>query len=330
MNEKKQKTRVFFLGSGKLGIPSLAAILSSSEIDFVGAATQDDKPSGRKLILSPTPIAEWALKNNLEIEKVRSINNPEFVRKIKNLQTDIIFLASFGQILKNEILSSPLREPVNLHASLLPKYRGASPIQSAILSGEKESGISFMRMEKGLDTGPIFAKFAASIDENDNAEMLENKLADLAAKHVVDIILKIDREELQAVEQDHSQASYAPKIRKNDGALNWKNDALTIKRMVRAFYPWPGVFFEFENNGKKYRINIKKADVRLELPPDHPGKIIVASKKSWIVACGNGALDLLRVLPDGKKEMDGTEFLRGAQNLEGKMLIEPQRVTCLS
>jgi methionyl-tRNA formyltransferase len=306
----KDKIKIFLIGSGKIGIRSFAKIAADGRFLIVGMATQEDKVSGRKLIPAPMPVAEWAERNSIPIEKVKSVNDPNFVKKVKDLKTDIIFLASFGQILKEDILTAPLREPVNLHSSLLPKFRGASPIQAAIISGEKETGVSFMRMEKGLDSGPVFAKFAIPIADDDNFQTLEGKLASVAAEHVVDVIQKIFDGTLDALDQDHQIANFAPKIKKSDGLINWNESAELIERKIRAFSTWPGVFFDFETEKKKMRIKINGARVVRDFPQNNPGKMTLSSQK-WIVSCGNFAIELLRVHPEGKKEMGVGDFLRG-------------------
>lgn len=293
-----------------IGISSLAKIANSEQIDFLGILTQEDKPAGRKLILKATPVAEWATKNNLPLEKLDSINNPNIISKIKNWAVDIIFLASFGQILKSDILSVPLVEALNLHASLLPKFRGASPIQAAILAGDKQSGVSFMRMEKGLDTGPVFAQFASDIAPDECADSLETKLANLAAEYSIEVILKICSGELKPVPQDNSLATYAGKIEKSDGKIEWNNDADVIERKIRAFHPWPGAFFDLDIKGGKLRTKITKAKVVPGVQIT-PGEIICTAEKKLLIACGKNALEVQKIHPEGRKEMDSADFLRG-------------------
>lgn len=301
------KPKVLFVGSGKLGIPSLVKIAASPELEFLGVITQNDKPAGRKLHLTRTPVAEFAERNNLPLKKIKSINAPEFIEYARSLSPDFIFLASFGQILKDEILKVPRIEPLNLHGSLLPKFRGAAPIQAAILSGETETGVSFMRMDKGLDTGAVFAKFAIRISHNDNTPTLEDKLAILAAEHVVEVILDIFYRRISAKEQDHDEASYAKKIEKHDGLINWNDDAEIIERKTRAFYPWPAAYTQFRIFGTDYRFKIVRAKVVPSIV-SAPGTFII-TKDSFTVACGKNALKLLCIHPDGRKEMPINDFI---------------------
>ncbi|HPO89597.1 MAG TPA: methionyl-tRNA formyltransferase [Victivallales bacterium] len=303
-----EKPKVLFVGSGKLGIPSLAKIANSNELDFLGVITQEDKPAGRKLHLTPTPVAAFAESNKIKVIKIKSINSPDILSYIRSLKPDFIFLASFGQLLKSEILSIPLKEPLNLHGSLLPKYRGAAPIQAAILNGENETGVSFMRMEKGLDTGPVFARFAVKISSTDNSITLEEKLAKIASENVVDVILKIYSNQLQPVSQDKmGQASYAPKIQKHDGLINWNESAELIERKIRAYYPWPSAYTEFQIFGENYRFKIIKAKVVASIN-SQPG-IFLITRDNFVVSCGKDALELLVIHPDGRREIKITDFI---------------------
>jgi len=303
-----EKPKVLFVGSGKLGIHSLAKIANSDKINFLGVITQEDKPAGRKLHLTPTPIAAFAELNKIKVIKIKSINSPDTLSYIRSLAPDFIFLASFGQILKSEILSIPLKEPLNLHASLLPKYRGAAPIQAAILNGESETGVSFMRMEKGLDTGPVFAKFTVKISRDDNSLTLEEKLAKIASENVIDVILKIYSNQLTPVSQEElGQASYAPKIQKHDGLIDWNEPAELIERKIRAYYPWPSAYTEFQIFGENYRLKIIKSKIVPSIA-SMPGTFII-TKNSFIVSCGKDALELLVVHPDGRKEMEIADFI---------------------
>ncbi len=305
----KLRPKVLFIGSGRLGLPSLAKIAGSEEIDFLGAVTQEDKPAGRKLHLTPTPVGEFARLHGIPLKKIKCVNAPDFLSEAGALNPDFIFLASYGQILKSEILSLPKVEPLNVHGSLLPKHRGAAPVQAAILAGDEEAGISFMRMEKGLDTGPVFAKFAVGISCDDTAHSLEDKLANLAGEHAVDTVLRIFSGELKAVPQDDSAASYARKIEKSQGAIDWGEDAEVIERKIRAYHPWPGAFSEFEIFGRKYRLKIISAALAgpLDLPPGG----FHLSKQAFTVACGRGSLALKIVHPDGRKEMPVADFIHG-------------------
>jgi len=309
----KQLPKVYFLGSGHIAVAPLAKLYASKKINLVGIGTQMDRPAGRKRKLMPTPVGAWSLENNIEIDKPASVNSEDFLIMLRKLNPDIVFVASFGQLLKSELLELPTIACVNLHASLLPAYRGAAPIISAVLDGISVTGITFMKMDKGLDTGPEYCVFKQNIVD-DRADQLEEKLGILAAEHIETVVEKIVAGELKPHDQDHDKATYAEKIKKEDGKLDWSDSAEIIVRKVRAFYPWPGVSFAIETRKRLLRINITEAEVVSAISAT-PGTTVTADKDSWIIACGNGALNLKKVKPEGKGEMSGAEFVRGRPEL---------------
>lgn len=312
--------RVYFLGSGKIAVPVLSKLYGTERISLIGAGTQRDRLAcrGRKMV--STPVGMWMEERGLHPDKPESVNKDrDFVDHLKSLSPDLIFVASFGQILGEEILNLPRSGCVNLHASLLPLYRGASPVAAVILHGDKKTGISFMRMEKGLDSGPVYRRYEYEIPVGQNASELEDALGMLGADHVVDVLCEICSGDLQSVSQDHEKATYAGKISKTDGEINWFEPAVMIERKIRAYYPWPGVFFALEHLNRISRIRITDA----VFCPDcrgRPGEVLKADKSGWIIACGEGALSLMKMVPEGKKEMTGAEFVRGCPGLGGKIL----------
>lgn len=312
-SNKEKLPRVYFLGSGHIAVAPLAKLYHSDRINLIGIGTQMDRPAGRKRHLMPTPVGAWAADNRIEIDKPVSVNNEEFLSRLRNLKTDVVFVASFGQILKRDILELPAIACVNLHASLLPAYRGAAPIISAVLEGISVTGITFMKIDKGLDTGPMYCKYEQKIT-NERADQLEKKLGLLAAEHVESVIEKIVSGELVPQDQDHDQATYAAKIKKEDGQLNWHESAEQIVRKVKAFYPWPGVSFILETAKNPMRITITEAEVAPEASGS-PGLTLTADKNDWIISCGCGAVSLKKVKPEGKGEMSGPEFVRGRPEL---------------
>lgn len=308
-----KKPKVYFLGSGPIAVAPLQQLVDSLRIDLVGIGTQMDRPAGRKRVLQPTPVGQWAAEKGLEIDKPASVNNEDFLLKLRNLHPDIVFVASFGQLLKSEILELPAKACVNLHASILPAYRGAAPIISAIVDGLAKTGITFMKMDKGLDTGPMYCVYEQEITEQ-RADELETQLGILTAEHIEDVIEKIISGELVPCEQNHNQATFAAKIKKQDGQLNWQEPADVIARKVRGYYPWPGVSFVLQTRKRPIRISITEVEVLGE-QNGTPGETIQADKHDWIVACGTGALNLKKVKPEGKGEMTGAEFVRGRPDL---------------
>ena len=311
---EKFSMKVYFLGSGDIAVAPLAKLYESSSINLVGIGTQKDMPAGRKRKLMPTPVGKWAIEHNVEIDKPESVNSIEFLTKLHSLDIDIIFVISFGQLLKAEILELPKVACVNLHASILPKYRGASPIISAIKDGEDMTGVAFMQMEKGLDTGPVYTIFEEEVGDA-RADELEEKLAQLSALHIEEVLENIVSGKLIGSEQDDKFATYAEKIKKSDGIIDWNESAINIVNKVHAFYPWPGVSFSIPTKKSIIRITITEAEVTTHDTNHQPGETVVADKKQWIIACGDGAIELKRVKPDGKAEMSGADFVRGRPNL---------------
>ena len=318
MRTKQNKICLYFLGSGKIAVPVLQALANSDFIELVGLGTQEDQPSGRKKKLLPTPVGVWADKHGITIDKTDSVNKLLFLRKLESLTPDFILVVSFGQLLKEKILSLPKYGCINIHASLLPKYRGASPITAPILNGDSSTGVTVMKMEKGLDTGPVFASFEHNLTGIENAEKLELILGELTAKNIEDILKKMYNRELYPVQQAHSKASYVGKIKKQDGEIDWEFPAIKIERMIRAYYPWPGAYFflHFGDN-KKRKIQITEAVVCQNESDTKPGQVARADKKSWVIACGTDSLEIKKLIPEGKKEMTGADFVRGSRITEG-------------
>jgi methionyl-tRNA formyltransferase len=218
-----------------------------------------------------------------------------------------------------DILEMPKISCLNIHASLLPKYRGASPIVNAILNRDNSTGNCFMEMEKGLDTGPVYRIDELLLDGSEYADSLEIELGRLAAGSVVQTLLDIASGKLTAVEQDNKLATVVSKIRKNDGIVDWNRNATDIEAMVRAFHPWPGAIFEIKTPKRSLKLSLTEAKVNNE-KSGSAGEILQADKQGWIIACGSGALEILKVIPQGKKEMRGIDFLNGCHLETGTVL----------
>ena len=306
------KVRIYFLGSGEIAVPVIDRIYRSDKFELSGICTQCDRPAGRAKALLPTPVGVWAEKNNIAATKPLSVNDPAFISKLKDLNPDIILVISYGQILKEDFLKIPKISCVNAHASLLPKYRGASPITAAILNADRETGVCFMKMEKGLDNGAVYKEIKISLHGDEYADSLELELGKLAAKNVEEVLYDIFSGKIHPKEQDHSKASYVGKIKKNDGNINWNMSAVEIERKIRAFYPWPGVYFNINTPKGPKKINITNGKVVNDLT-GRPGEVIKADKTGWIISCGSGALKIVKLIPEGKKEMAGEDFLLGTK-----------------
>ncbi len=312
------KPKVYFLGAGTIAVPVLQQLVDSDVIDLVGVGTQPDKVAGRKKQLVPTPVGAWCSENDVDLDKPVSVNAPEYLDKLRSLDLDFILVISFGQLLKEEILNLPKVSCVNIHASLLPELRGASPIIASLLNQCEKTGVAFMEMDKGLDTGPVYKMFEHVISPTERCDDLELNLGILGKEHVDDTLLAIYSGELGAVAQDDSKSTYTGKVKKSDGVIDWSLAASEVLAKVRAYYPWPGATCRYERKKGPVVIRITEAEV-VEMT-GAPGEVLVAGKKEWIVACGVGALKLNKVVPQGKKEMGGADFLRGCQISEGTIL----------
>ena len=306
----KNKPTVYFLGSGDIAVAPLEQLYRSDIIDLVGVATQEDRPAGRKRKMMPTPVGIWAAKNSVCIEKPMSVNSEEFISKLRSLKPDILCVLSFGQILRKEILDLPQVAPVNIHASLLPLYRGASPIAAALLNRDKKTGITFMKMGEGLDTGPEYCRFEYIIG-GERADELEEALAKLSADHIEEVLAGIAEGKYQLTPQDDEKATYAGKIRKSDGIIDWSETAENIVAKIRAYHPWPGASFLYQTPKRAMKITVTEAIAASYEGELKPGEKINANKDGWDIATGAGALSIKRLKPEGKGEMTAAEFVRG-------------------
>ncbi len=296
--------RLIYMGTPEFALAPLKRLLESKE-ELVAVITQPDRPKGRGQKLTPSPVKKLALEHNLPVLQPESARQPEFIEKVQELNPDLAVVCAYGQILPGELLEAPRLGSINIHASLLPKYRGAAPIPWAILNGEKETGITIMKMVEKLDAGPILLQRAIPIEPTDTTGTLEQKLSHLGAELLMQVIQKIKSGEIEPVPQDDSQASYAPLIKKEQAKINWSEPAEIIWQKIRAFNPRPGAFVGEGNN----LVKIWKAEPSEQR--GEPGVVLEAHKK-WIeVACGEGSLRILELQPAGKKSMSPGAFLAG-------------------
>jgi len=300
----------------------LDRLMEAPDIELVGVTTQPDRPAGRRQRLQPTPIAEFATRRGLALEKPESVNCPAFLDLMRGRCPDLVTVLSFGQILKRELLEIPRFGCLNVHFSLLPRYRGASPVSAAILAGDAETGISFMRMDEGLDTGPVYRRVRVPLSGTETSGELERRLAMLAAEHICACIRHVCRGDLEPEPQRGDGATYAPRIRKQDAALDWSQSATRLERCVRAYYPRPKAWFVVEAGGRRRRLQLTRAEV-CPAPAGSrcfPGSVLEAGPGGWVVACGHGALRLLEVVPEGRRPMDVRAYLRGNRIAAGDVL----------
>lgn len=274
--------------------------------EVVLAVTQPDKPKGRGNVMQPPPVKEVALSHGTKVFQPKRVREPENVAVLREAQPDVIVVAAFGQILTSDILNLPKYGCINVHASLLPKYRGASPIQSAILAGETESGVTIMRMDEGIDTGDMIAQQAVPLSPEETGGSLFEKLSVLGATLLCDTLEEIGRGTATYTPQDHTKATQTVKLTKALGAIDWKQSAVTIERLVRGLSPWPGTYTTL--NGKT--LKIWKAALTDGVTSGEAGTVQIA-KDRLFVATGDGVLEIKELQLEGKKRMEAGAFLHG-------------------
>ncbi len=280
------------------------------------AVTQPDKPKGRGHEMQYPPVKEAALARGIEVFQPERVSDPECVAKLKAVNADVFVVAAFGQILSKEVLEIPKYGCVNVHASLLPKYRGASPIQWAVINGDEVSGVTTMLMNEGLDTGDIIMKSEVRLSADETGGSLFDKLSREGSVLAVKTLNAMEKGEAEFIKQDDADSSYTGKIDKKFGKVDWSKDAASIERLIRGLDPWPGTFTGI---GKK-TLKIWKAHVYRDDSDAKPGEVIFVDKKTLRVKCGKDALDITRLQLEGKKAMETDAFLRGFNVDPGDML----------
>ncbi|MCR5109156.1 MAG: methionyl-tRNA formyltransferase [Lachnospiraceae bacterium] len=307
--------KVIFMGTPDFAAAILEALTEAGH-DIVCVVTGEDKKKGRGREMGYSPVKECALKHGLSVFQPHILKCEESVSYLKQFDADVYVVAAYGKILSGEILRIPRFGCINVHASLLPKYRGAAPIQWAILNGDKETGITIMQMDEGLDTGDILMQRVVGIDEEETAESLFDKLSAEGASLINEALKEIERGEIKAVKQDEAGATYAKLINKSMGALDFNKSAVVLERAVRGFYPWPGAFFEYK--GKK--IKVFKAEVRTEPGRLPAGCIREVTRNGIEIATGDGILNVKELQIEGKKRMDVKDFILGFRMEAGEIV----------
>ena len=312
--------RIVFIGTGEIGVPTLEALLKS-EHDVVGVVTQPDKPVGRTQQIEPPPIKKALMDNapnaspdrtdralSLPILQPAKIRDPQAIEQIRALVPDVFVVMAYGQILPRDVLEIPKIACLNLHASLLPRWRGAAPIQAAIAAGDHETGISVMYMDEGLDTGDILLQRTTEIRPDDTGRSLHERLAQIAPEALLESLRLLTAGSAPRIPQDNAQATYAPKLKREHGRIDWSEPAEVIERKIRAFNPWPGAFMQISGQ------NLKIFSAAVVDLGGEPGEIL-RSEKELVVAAGKGAVSLDEVQLEGKRRMSAGEFLRGHSRL---------------
>ncbi len=307
--------KVVFMGTSEFAVSSLLK-LSQSGHQIVAVVSQPDKAKGRGKKLSPTPIKEIALSLNLEIYQTNNIKSDQALAKIREWDPKIIVVASYGQIIPVSILEYPPYGCVNVHASILPEYRGAAPIQRALMAGAESSGVTIMYMDKGLDTGDILAQAVVPISDDMDHGMLENILAEKGAGLLIQVINEIEQGSALRVKQDDSQATYAHMLKPEDELINWCNPGEKIFNQIRALSPSPGAYTWLDDK----KIKIFLARILEESAEGGIGQVVGLSKDGFVVKTGDKLLEVLEVQKEGKKRIKAGDFLRGYKGITGKLL----------
>ena len=300
-------TKIVFMGSPDFAVPTLRAL--AQHYDVAGVITQPDRPSGRGRELKRPPVKMLALDLGLALIQPEKLKEPDAMEQLRLWCPDLIVVSAFGQILRPDVLALPVHGCINVHASLLPRGRGAAPIQASILAGDAETGVTIMQMDKGVDTGAVLSQHAIPIEDEDTGETLFKKLSVLGADLLIETLPRYLSGELKPQAQDESKATYAPILKKEDGLLDFTRPAEELARRVRAFNPWPGTFFEW--NGGMLKVHRAHA----EMGNVSAGERLVYRGQA-AVGAGSGLLILDEVQPPGKKSMSGKAFLAGAHDWE--------------
>ena len=303
--------KVIFMGTPDFAVPTLEALIEKHEV--LAVVTQPDKPKGRGKAVLMTPVKEKAIEYEIPVYQPVKVRDPEFVELLKTMAPDVIVVVAFGQILPKSILDLPKYGCVNVHASLLPKYRGAAPIQWAVIDGEKESGVTTMMMDVGLDTGDMLEQKAIPLDEKETGGSLFDKLSALGGSMILSTLKGLENGTITRTPQGESETSYAKMLTKEMGHIDWTKDAASIERLVRGLNPWPSAYTRL---GDKM-LKIWKAQVVSEESGAEPGCIVKVEKDHILVQTGKGMLAISELQLEGKKRMPVEAFLNGYEIEEG-------------
>lgn len=307
--------KIIYMGTPEFAVPCLDALINSKH-EVIGVFTQPDKPSGRGQRITITPVKEKALEHNIKVFQPNTLRDAEVINDIKDLNPDLIVVVAYGQILPKEILDMPKYGCINVHASLLPKYRGAGPINWVIINGEKKTGITTMYMDVGLDTGDMLLKEEIEIGEDETAGQLHDRLMDLGANVLSKTIDLIETGEIKPIPQNHDESSYAPMLTKELGKIDWSKSAKEIKDLIRGTIPWPSSYTTYDGQVMKiWESSIIHSDKDYE-----PGKILEVKKDSILVATGKDILSIKELQFSGKKRMSVKQYLIG-NNIETNKIL---------
>ncbi len=311
----KKKAGIIFMGTPQFAVPALKALHHNKQ-DIALVVTRPDRPKGRGRKLSPSPVKETAMNLGYSVIQPSSVRSAEFSKRIEKQSPDLIVVVAFGHIIPKNILTIPNKATINIHASLLPKYRGPAPIQWAIINGEQKTGVTTMLMDEGMDTGDILFSSKLEIASDDTSGTLHDRLADLGADLLIQTLKAFETGDIKPISQDHTRATYAPMLKKNDGHMNWKMPAESLEAFIRGMTPWPGAFTFHE----KKRLKIFKAKTIVTDTEALPGTVIKGFPDELWISTGKGILSLMEIQGESGKRLLIKDFLRGYKLPPGTLL----------
>lgn len=305
------KTRIVYFGSPELSVPFLSALVTSADFEVVGVVTQPEKPIGRKAIMTKSPVHAFASQHRVPVFTYTSLKSAEVATELSKLNADVFVVVVYGKIIPKAILNIPKFGCINVHPSLLPKYRGPSPFQEAIRMGEKITGVSIMLLDEGMDTGPILAAQTFPIDDRETSETIQTKIVAIGVPLLLESLKKWTMSDLIRIPQDNSLATYSKILTKEDGKIDWSKSAIEIDRHVRAYKPWPGTYFVWNDAGKITRIVIHETLALETTSHQVPGSIVSDSTRIFVVSGDHSLLELISIQPEGKNKMSPNEYIQG-------------------
>lgn len=310
--------RIVFLGTGDISLPTLRFLIMDSRHDVVGVVTQPDKPVGRKQVITPPEVKVLALENGIPVEQPTRVRKPEALDKIRGWEPEVIVVMAYGQILPKALLDMPSVACLNLHASLLPRHRGAAPIQAAIRDGDDQSGMTVMYVAEGLDTGDVLLQHPFDLAPDETGQSLHDRLADAGPSALAEALDLLGKGEAPRIPQLEAAMTHTGKLTREDGIMDWSQDAAVLDRLVRAFDPWPGTLTHLGDGKQRKRVKIfspvmvAQSD---ETEAHSPGSLECKDSR-WQVRCGTGALLLSDIQVEGKRRMSVSQFCQGLQDQE--------------